>query len=415
MYRKLILAFAFLSASAHATLSLELTQGINSALPIAIVKSSLSDVIASDLKNSGRFRTIDGNETPHSVNEVNSLYWRGLGADNLLITNVTSSGSTQNVHVILLDPVSRNNVLLDKTFQANNMDNRRIAHRISDLVYERLTGEKGVFSTKIAYILVKELGGGQRRHQLIVADVDGYNPHGLLTSSQPIMSPAWAPNGREIAYVSFEQKRAQIYVVNVVNGQRRLITSFPGINGAPEWSPDGGRLAIVLSKSGKPKIYIVDLAARSLKQVTFGLSIDTEPTWSPDGRSLYFTSDQGGAPQIYKLNLANNSQERVTFDGPFNATASVSHDGTQMAILHRTGTGYNIAIQDLRSGSVRDLTFAGHTQSPTLAPNGRMVLYATYEGTRGVLNLVSTDGKVKVRLPSQEGHVQEPSWSPFLS
>jgi len=414
MNRILMSLLLLISVNAQATLSLELTQGMNSALPIAVVQSPLSDVIASDLKISGRFRAINGSEHPQRIEEINSAYWRGLGADNILLTNIKSDGAQQTVHVSLVDAVSRNNVLLDKTFQVNAMDNRRLAHHISDMVYERLTGEKGIFSTRIAYILVSNAGGGNKRHQLIVADVDGYQPRALLTSSQPIMSPSWAPNGKEIAYVSFEQKRAQIYVVNVVNGQRRLITSFPGINGAPEWSPDGRELAIVLSKSGVPKIYVVDLAGRSLKQVTFGMSIDTEPTWTPDGRSLLFTSDRGGAPQIYRLSLANNSTDRVSFNGAYNATASVSADGSQMVMLHRTGTGYNIAMQDLRNGQIRDLTFAGNTQSPTLAPNGRMVLYATYEGFRGVLNLVSTDGKVKIRLPAQEGHVQEPAWSPFL-
>lgn len=425
--QNLFLAFAMFIffllplTSVHAALNLELTQGINSAMPIAVVpfagESALAEnqaigaIIAEDLKNSGVFRLIN----TEGVNPNDYSHWRKSGADNVVVGKVQTQGGSLQVNFQLLDPVGNNHVLLTRQFSVSENSGRRLAHHIADLIYEKLTGEKGVFSTRIAYITVQNKGTRNSVFNLEVADADGYNPHVLLTSPQPIMSPKWSPEGRRLAYVSFENKRAEIYVVDVSTGQRHLVTSFSGINGAPDWSPDGSRLAVVLSKGGSPNIYVVNLASKSLQQVTEGSAIDTEPRWSPDGRSLIFTSDRGGAPQIYQVNLSNKQVQRLTFDGNYNTSASYTPDGKNIVLLHRNNGAFNIAIQNLRTGGLKTLTYSGFDESPSVAPNGKMILYATRLGGRGALSLVSTDGRVKIRLPVRQGEVQGPAWSPFIS
>lgn len=408
-----------LSMSAQAALKLELTQGVNKALPIAVASFPLAKIIRADLKNSGEFRLIGAdnpNHQPKTITQINHLFWRKQGADTVVVGKVTPiNDEIQLVNVAVVDTISQDHVLWHKKFRVKEADFRRLAHHISDMIFQKLTGKRGIFSTKIAFVTVKQLANKSKRYQLMVSDIDGFNPQPLLTSSNPIMSPSWSPDGKQVAYVSFERKRAQIYVVNITSGQRRLITSFPGINGAPAWSPDGNTLALVLSKSGVPKIYLANLVTRKLTPVTDGWSIDTEPSWSPDGKSLIFTSNRGGTPQIYRVNLATHAVERVTYDGEYNATASYTPDGKHIVMLHRDQSGFNIAIQDIGSGQVRRLTLAGNALSPSVAPNGRMVLYEIQGGRLGSLGLVSTDGKVKVRLPTQEGELQEPSWSPFIS
>jgi len=418
--------FIWLFGTISYALDLELTQGINKALPIAIVpfeqdsqlqeNQLVSQVISNDLKNSGQFKLIgfDKSHAPHELGKVDFTYWKNLGVNNLLIGSISKVGDEQyTVKFQLLDPISQAHLLLNKSYQVKKSDLRALAHHISDIVYQKLTGEPGVFSTRIAYILVNR-DEGKATYKLDVADADGHNPQTLLVSSQPIMSPSWSPNAKEIAYVSFENKRSQIFIVNVETGQRKLITSYPGINGAPAWSPDGKQLAVVLSKSGSPKIYLVNLANGKLKQVTFGLGIDTEPSFSPDGKSLLFTSGRGGAPQIYRLNLATQQVSRVSFDGNYNARASYSKDGKNIVMLHREDREFNIGVQDVKNNEIQPLTFSGHDESPSISPNGRMVLYATRHNDKGVLSVVSIDGKIRLRLPSRSGDVQEPAWSPYL-
>ncbi|CEG57032.1 Protein TolB [Legionella fallonii LLAP-10] len=399
-------------------LDLELTQGINSALPIAINSfgsdagaQEIAHVIENDLTLSGQFKIISGPDSANAQSPVSTL--RQLGADSVVTGKVNRIGNRYEVSYKLADAVANGNTLLTKTYQINSNEIRALAHHISDEVYQKLTGERGIFSTRIAYISVQRTPQ-RTRYSLEVADADGHNPQSLLVSPEPIMSPSWSPNGKEISYVSFEKKRAQIFTVSVESGQRRLITSFPGINGAPAWSPDGRHLAVVLSKSGTPKIYNVDITNGSMKQLTFGDAIDTEPRFSPDGQSLLFTSGRGGSPQIYRLSLADGQITRLTFEGNYNARASYTPDMKNIIMLHREDRQFNIGLQSVSGGPVSNLTFSGRDESPSVAPNSRLVLYATHYQDRGVLGIVSIDGRIRIRLPAREGDVQEPAWSPYL-
>lgn len=408
--KKSILFLLFLNLSAFAALELELTQGMEGALPISInpfkaesaLEQSLTSVIKADLQNSGRF---------HVLGE-------GRKVDNMLVGKVTKAGPGQfKVEYDLVDTVNaqnseERNVLLTKTYAFSEKNARAVAHRIADDVFQKLIGKRGVFSTKIAYVLVKNKSGKPNKYHLMVADADGHSPHPLLTSDEPIMSPRWAPDGKRIAYVSFEKKRASIYVQDIHTGKRDLVSQFYGINGAPAWSPDTKRLAIVLSKSGHPNIYILDMDTKELKQLTNGWSIDTEPAWSPDGRTLIFTSNRSGGPQIYQIDPKGGQPERVTYNGTYNTTASFTRDGHSIVMLHKDRGMFVIAMQDLDTDRVDILTDTGRDQSPSLSPNDDMVLFATRFGRRQVLGMVSVDSRVRLRLPAQEGDVREPAWSP---
>lgn len=424
-----LLSFTFLSLQANglAAINLELTQGIDSAWPIAIVPftgehvtdkngQQMAEVIQADLQNSGRFKVLETQEKISSNDlAIDSVYWRKQGADHVVVGKISAlSNHRYQIEFKLLDVFTGKSthpgVTQHYTVEANQL--RRLAHHISDVIYEQLIGEKGIFSTHIAYVLVQRTGR-MSQYILEVADIDGVNPHPLLISKQPIMSPAWAPDGRHLAYVSFEGNRASIYNEDINTGSRYIVASYGGVNGAPAWSPDGRKLAVVLSKDGNPKIYSLDLASKSLTQLTRGFSLDTEPSWLPDGRSLLFTSNRGGnSPQIYRLNLGSGSIERVSFSGEYNATASVDKSGLRIAMLRGERGQYNIAVQDLKNGRLRVLTDSGVDESPSIAPNGSMVVYATKYKGRGVLGMVSKDGRVKLRLPSREGDVQGPAWSP---
>ncbi|HAT1866490.1 TPA: Tol-Pal system beta propeller repeat protein TolB [Legionella pneumophila] len=419
MLNRIISLFLLLFTGQVIALDLELTQGINSALPIAInsfgsdtAAKEIGNVIENDLTISGQFKIISGPQGANAQSSVSTL--RQLGADSVVTGRVNQVGNRIEVSFTLADAVANGNILLTKTFQINANQVRALAHHISDEVYQKLTGERGIFSTRIAYISVQR-SGGRSRYSLEVADADGHNPQSLLVSSEPIMSPSWSPNGKSISYVSFEKKKAEIFTVSVETGQRRLITSFPGINGAPAWSPDGRHLAVVLSKSGTPKIYDVDLSSGTMKQLTFGNSIDTEPRYSPDGRSLLFTSGRGGSPQVYRLSLADGQISRVTFEGNYNARASYTPDMKHIVMLHREDRQFNIGVQNTGGGPISNLTFSGLDESPSVSPNSRLVLYATRYQDRGVLGIVSIDGRIRMRLPAREGDVQEPAWSPYLS
>ena len=416
MKRFIAICLVLLSSTTFA-LDLELTQGINAALPIGInpfgadsQAVKLTDVINNDLHLSGQFRII-----PPSMMEGQPIaVWQRAGADSVLSGRVSRiDGNRYNVSFELADAAAQGRLLLSKNYQVTDNQLRALAHHISDEVYQKLTGERGIFSTRIAYILVKR-GTGKTQYSLEVADVDSSNPRSLLISSEPIMSPAWSPDGTQIAYVTFENKRAQVFSVNVATGRRRLITDFPGINGAPAWSPDGRQLAVVLSKGGNAKIYTVDLSSGSMKQMTFGSAIDTEPRYSPDGRSMLFTSGRGGAPQIYRLSLADGAISRVSYDGNYNARASYTPNQQNIIMLHREDRQFNIGVQNVVSGRIIPLTNSQMDESPSISPNGRLILYATRFQDRGVLAITSIDGSIKLRLPSRDGDVQEPAWSPYL-
>lgn len=399
-------------------LDLELTQGINSALPIAInsfgsdnASQEIGQVIENDLTLSGQFKIVSGPQGANAQSPIGVL--KQLGADSVVTGRVNKVGGYYEVSFTLSDAAANGATLLTRTYKVSDRQIRALAHHISDEVYQKLTGERGIFSTRIAYISVQR-GRGPARYSLEVADADGHNPQSLLVSSEPIMSPSWSPEGKAISYVSFEKKKAQIFTVSVETGQRRLITSFPGINGAPAWSPDGRQLAVVLSKSGTPKVYSVDIQSGVMKQLTFGDAIDTEPRFSPDGKSLLFTSGRGGSPQVYRLSLANGQVTRLTFEGNYNARASYTPDMKNIVMLHRDDRNFNIGLQSASGGPIASLTFSGMDESPSVSPNSRLVLYATHYQDKGVLGIVSLDGRIRMRLPAREGDVQEPAWSPYL-
>ncbi len=432
--RKLVILFIglslFISNHAFALLSMELTRGVAGAVPIAIVpfpvaggapSQNISDIITNDLKNSGRFKVYSG----ASVSSDMPLnYYRSIGADNVLMGKIEQTGDGRyQVSFKLMDTYRGKEegkegiALLKEKFVVADSDLRPLAHHISDLIYKQIIGVRGVFSTRLAYIVVQHSEDDTAQYTLEVSDADGYNPHPLLTSSDPIMSPAWSPNGKQIAYVSFEGKQASIYIENIATGTRQLISRYPGINGAPAWSSDGRKLALVLSKSGSPNIYIMDLASHHLTQVTNDWSINTEPAWAPKGGSIIFTSNRSGKPQIYQKNLSTGSTNRITFDGNYNARASFTPDGNHIVMLNQESKLYNVGILDLNSGIFRVLTNSSGTdnESPSMAPNGSMILYGTIYAGRSVLAMVASDGSVQIRLPARNGEVQDPAWSPYLS
>ena len=436
----LILFILFFAATSQAALNLELTQGINAAIPITIIPFSgqtdwqsptnIAAIVTEDLQNSGRFnvkKNDDPNHQPHQARQVNFSFWQKQKINNLVVGQIIhlSSGQYQ-IHCQVLNVFNNKNasnqsgpawqsaVLLNQTFTVNQNQLRRLGHHISDLIYQSLTGNRGVFSTRIAYVLVQKQNGRPYKYLLEVSDIDGYDPRSLLISHQPIMSPAWSPNGKQIAYVSFEGGHAAIYLQDVATGQRRIVTDYPGVNGAPAFSPDGKNLAVVLTKTGYPKIYLVNIANNKSTQLTHGWAMDTEPHFTHDGQSLIFTSNRGGGPQIYEMNLVSKHIKRLTYTGNYNARASITPNGQDLIMLHRSDGMYNIAMQNLTNGQLDVLTQNGYDQSPSVAPNGQMIVYATKYGGRGILAMVSTDDKVKLRLPARGGDVREPAWSPFL-
>jgi TolB protein len=431
----LILCTTFWFHSVNALIRIEISGGQASGMPIGIVpfsveganKNDLEDIakiIKSDLESSGQFKATPFNEIqqfPNQANNVQYAYWKNLGVEDLLVGRVKkTAGSRYTVNFELLDVIRQGTdgipLLPLQTMRFENIEPqqfRALAHHISDLVFEKLIGVRGIFSTRIAYISVRHDAKGTL-HTLEVADADGFNPKPLYRSSFPLMSPAWSPDGKKIAFVSFEKDRSSINIVEVASGRIERITQYPGINGAPSWSPDGKTLAVVLSKDGGPKIYTVEVATKRLTRLTDSTGIDTEPSWSPDGHSIVFTSNRGGKPQIYRVGLFDGKIERLTFVGDYNAKPSLTADGKKLVMLHRGESGlFSIATQTLSSGEVKILTQASLNDSPSLAPNGMMVIYGSQEGGRGILGAVSLDGRVKIRLPAQEGNVQEPAWAPF--
>lgn len=421
---------------AFALLNMELTQGVEGALPISVVpfaiqgespSQDVSSIISNDLQNSGRFKVFSASALPtypSNYREVKYNFFRGLGVDDIVIGKIQSLGNDRyQVSFELVDvfkakdPAQLNSqvVLASRKYTVNGGELRALAHHISDIVYERLTGIRGIFSTRLAYILVQR-GNDSTRYILEVSDQDGYNPRPLLTSTDPIMSPSWSPDGKKIAYVSFENNHSSIYIEEVATGMRKLVSSFNGINGAPAWSRDGRKLALVLSKSGSPNIYVMDLASNHLTQLTNDFYINTEPSWSPDGKSIIFTSNRSGGVQIYQINLATRAISRVSYDGDYNARASFVPNGNQIVMLHRQSGLYNIGLLDLNTGSMLALGDPRtDNESPSVAPNGSMVLFGTIYSGRSVLAMSSTDGRVHVRIPARNGEVQDPAWSPFLS
>ena len=415
---------------AQAELVVEVTQGVESPTRIAIVpfanesalalSEDVAQVVEQDLGRSGFFEPMSRDNMlgfPSRQQDVFFRDWRISRMDYVVIGRVQATGSGELSVTYELFDVLRETSLLTENVSVTPEGLRDAAHFISDRIFEELTGLKGAFSTQIVYVTAEQLGADRQRFRLMLADWDGARAQTILESPQPILSPAWSMDGSKLAYVSFETGKPSIYVQHLATGQRERIQSFPGLNGAPAWSPDGQRLALVLSRDGNPEIYLLNLQTRELQRVTRHYGIDTEPSWSPDGQSLIFTSDRGGQPQIYRLNLATRNLERLTFEGNYNARGRLTQDGRFLTMVHRSqggGNGFDIAVQDLKTDRVDILTRSGLAESPSIAPNGSVVIYATQEGTRGVLAAVSLDGRVQFRMPASTGDVREPAWSPYL-
>lgn len=425
----LLLALLPLAALAQQQgLEIDIIGGNAAALPIAVVPmpyqgssaapaTDVASVIRADFDRSGQFRSLpdrDMVEHPTRGAEVNYPTWRLLKQDFLVVGRVLDAGDgSYRVEYELFD-VAKQQRLLGFAMTARSNALRDVSHQIADAIYEKILGVRGAFWTRIAYVTATGVGKSSR-YALMVADADGYNPQTVVRSAEPLLSPAWSPDGRKLAYVSFERGNSSIYTQDISSGARELVASFRGINGAPNYSPDGRRLALTLSKSGNPEIYVMDLGSKALHQVTDQFGIDTEAVWSPDGASLYFTSDRGGKPQIYQVSASGGGATRVTFQGSYNAKASVSYDGKKIAVAQGNGNNYRIALLDRSLGSPRWSTLSPGSldESPSFAPNASMILYAAREGSRGVLYAVSADARVRQRLVLADGDVREPAWGPY--
>ena len=412
----LFVLFMLAAVPARATLDIEITGAGEHQIPVSIVPfdgedtltQKISAVIASDLKRSGLFRLVEPvSKTPHEMRDVVYSDWAGVDALIIGSTSVLADGRVE-VKFRLLD-THKQSQLLGQSVVAKGDQVRAIAHRIADMIYEKFTGDTGVFSTRIAYI-----NREGRLNRLVVADSDGYGEQSVLSLKEPIMSPAWSPDGSHLAYVTFEQGRAVTYVQSLFTRQRFVLAAFPGSNSAPVWAPDGKQLAIVLTRDGTSSIYLIRPDGTGLRRITFSDAIDTEPNFSPDGRFLLFASDRGGSVQIYRMPAEGGYAERMTFEGNNNFSPRYSPDGNSFVFMHSTGGQFYIAIQDFQTRQLQVLTDVGWEKKPSFAPNGKIVLFATESLGRGILATVSSDGRVKQKMIPQQGDIREPMWGPFL-
>jgi len=415
------------ASTVHAQLTIEITQGVDSPTPIAVVPfgtpgqvalpEDVAAIINADLRRSGLLRPLPKDDMlsfPRNKYEISFRDWRILGAEYLVIGNVARVADKYSVHFELFNILSQRTVH-SQTFEAGLNQLRDLAHYAADQVFEKITGIRGIFATQMIYIEAFQNGNeAQDKFRLMLADVDGARPRLLLESKQPILSPSWSPDGKQVVYVSYETGRPAIFRQEIATQVREQLTNFKGLNGAPVWSPDGRTIALTLSKDGNPEIYTLDLASKKFTRITRHFAIDTEPNWTTDGKGVIFTSNRGGKPQIYQVTLASGRIERLTFEGGYNARPRVSPDGKSLVMVHRENGVFHIAAQDIASGDLRILTETYLDESPTIAPNGAMLMYATRYRGKGILAAVSLDAGVKFRLPSKQGDVREPAWSPFI-
>lgn len=408
-------------------LRIEITQGVSGALPIAVVPFAwegtdasplnAAQVIGSDLARSGRFRLFpesDMVERPTEAARVNFQNWRALGADNLVIGRVRQTSPGNYALQFQLFDVLRGQQLLGYSIPTTATNLRRAAHMAADMVYEQLTGERGAFATRIAFINATRTAT-ESSYVLFVADADGENQQVVVRSPEPLMSPAWSPDGRRIAYVSFENRRPEVFVQELASGTRERVSALGnGVNGAPAWSADGRRLALALNDGARVNIHVLDMETRRHTRVTDGSAIDTEPVFSADGRFVYFTSDRGGQPQVYRAAADGSGRaQRITFEGTYNARPALAPDGRLLAVVHGEASRFRIGLYDLETGAFRLLSDGRFDESPSFAPNGRLIIYATEDRGTGVLATVSVDGRVRQRLGLAQGDVREPAWSPY--
>ncbi|MHA3067574.1 Tol-Pal system beta propeller repeat protein TolB [Acinetobacter sp. ANC 3789] len=424
MKRQHLLALAFvaglgatLSTTTSAQLHLEIAKAPEQAPKIAIVPfsndQSIYPIVETDLNRSGRFSSASQNlPTSGSIDNINAASWKTTGIPYVVVGKITTiDANTNQVHYQLYD-VDKQKYLLNEVLTVPTSRIRQAAHMMSDAIYQALTGIQGDFSGRIAYVL-RDPSNSDKRYTLQIADTDGERPFTVLSSHYPILSPAWTPDGKQIAYVSFETKRPAIYLQDLSTGQRQVLTNFKGLNGAPSFSPDGKSMLFTSSMDGNPDIYRMDLATHQYQRITNDSAIDTEARYAPDGKSFIFTSDRGGSPQIYRYTFADGSSKRISFRGTFNARGTLSADGQKLAMVHRpAGSSFKVAIQDLNSGVLNVLTPTDLDESPSFSPNGQMVVYATHEGNRGLLSIISTNGQFRMNLPSEQGEVREPAWAP---
>ena len=421
-----VIALSLLASYAHAELVIDV-QGVAQPTPVAIVPFGwqgsspdmpldVAEVINNDLRRSGRFAPIsedDMLQKPTSGADVDFEDWGYVGVEAVVVGSVLQTGENAYTLQFQLFDVFGRKQLVGYRMPASRGTMRAAAHRAADMIYEKLTGIKGVFGTKVAYVTAQQQGQ-ERLYTLIVSDQDGENEHTIMESSDPIMSPAWSPDSRQLAYVSFEGHKSSIFVQTLRTGNRFKVSSKPGINGAPAFSPDGRQLVVTLGGvDGNLDIYTLDITSRQARRLTTHRAIDTEGTWSPDGRYIYFTSDRAGGPQVYRVAANGGTPERITFEGSYNARPRLSPDGKRLAVVHNDGGNFRIAVMDLAAKGLLVLSRGRQDESPSFAPNSDILIYATRQGRNGVLETVSADGLIRQKMASGSGDVREPVWSPF--
>ena len=368
----------------------------------------ISTIVQADLERSGQFRGVTAGVVVDETQRPDISAMRQKGADALLTGSISRmSDGRYDVRVRLWDVV-RGQDLGAMSYLVVTGDLRLASHKIADFVYEKLTGDKGVFSTRIAY--VTKAGA---RYNLWVADSDGENAQSALASPEPIISPSWSPLGGQLAYVSFESRKPVVYIHDVSTGKRRIIANFRGSNSAPSWSPDGRSLAVTLSRDGGSQLFVIDANGGEPRRLTQSAAIDTEPVFAPDGSAIYFVSDRGGAPQIYRMPASGGPANRVTFNGTYNISPSISPDGRWLTYISRIGGAFKLHVMDIASGNVAAITDTNRDERPSFAPNSRLIVYATQQDGREALMTTTLDGRIKARLSGQGGDLREPNWGPF--
>ncbi|MGH8582541.1 MAG: Tol-Pal system beta propeller repeat protein TolB [Gammaproteobacteria bacterium] len=422
--RIVLLAATLLGHAAQAQITVHITRGAERPLPIALVpfggyaelrlSADVAQVVEDDLRSTGRFEPMARTDMPGRPQEFAQVAladWQRLGMENLVVGRVLPAGGGYRIEFWLID-VYRGKQMLAKVAQADPARLRLVAHQIADAIYQALTGVRGAFATRVAYVTVQGRGRN-KTYRLLAADTDGQDPQTLLTSRAPLLSPAWSPDGRRLAYVSFESRGSAVYVQNLHSGQRNRVAAEPGINSAPAWSPDGSRLALTLSRDGNAEVYVLNLSDGRLQRITKDPAIDTEPVWSPDGRRIAFTSDRSGGPQIYEAGIGGGRPRRLTHQGNYNARPRYSSNGRMLAVVHGDGRSYRIATVDLDTDRLNVVTDARLDESPSFAPNDSMIIYSTLGARGSELAAVSTDGRIRQSLSVRGGQAREPAWGPF--